>query len=115
MWDKLRWRLKATAKKNENYHYGGSTRLGDRQLEEEPVYLITVKLFVRNGSLLAWYTPEKIKLEPRQFDVSRLTQNGVRDWPGVIKDLKIFSQNSTCVDKSLVIQDGVPMGWLDMT
>lgn len=100
-WTKYRERLQAVAN---NKSYGGSNG----------VALIMINCFVSEGVLLGWYKPQRIPLEPREFDVS-LLKNGetVRDWSEVIGSLIKEANGTQAIDKTLIVRDAIPIGWLN--
>ena len=100
-WDNLEERLRAIANNKAN---GGC----------DGVALICVNLFFRTGQgLQGWYKPQRIQLEPRSFDVSGLIagQRRLDGWKDALFRLENSIEDNR-VDKTLVILDGKPVGFL---
>lgn len=110
-WTKYKERLQAVAN---NRSYGGSNG----------VALIMINCFVSESVLLFWYKPQRISLEPREFDISPL-KNGeaIGDWLKVIGLLiecaktapliKVLNGREVrALDKTLIVKDAIPVGWL---
>ena len=102
-WTKLKWRLQAVAN---NDAQGGCPG----------VVLIFVNVFLSDGLPIGWYKPQRVPLEPRNFDVSLLSfsHNG-GDWDNLMHCLVPDDKKKTTgvIDRVLVVRDGAPVGWLD--
>lgn len=78
------------------------------------VALIYVNLFFCTGQgLLGWYKPQRIQLEPKSFDVSGLIagQKRLDGWKDTLFRLEDSIENNR-VDKTLVVLNGQPVGFL---
>jgi len=103
-WTKLKWRLQAVANNEAN---GGCPG----------VALIFVNVFLSCGLPIGWYKPQRIMLEPRNFDISILPIIGhaPKGWDDLMHSLVPgeMKRATGVIDRILVVREGEPVGWLE--
>ncbi|HXV43325.1 MAG TPA: hypothetical protein VEC96_09695 [Anaerolineae bacterium] len=95
LWQGLFWRLQSIANNKQN---GGC----------EGVALIELELFFTPQGLAGWSKPDRIPLEPKQFDTTIFNLAPVKDWNGVIACLR--RESGGRIKRVLVVRDGRPVG-----
>lgn len=94
LWKKLEYRLRSVS--NANYRDNP---------HESQCCLLSVKLLKSNGRLIGWLHPEVIPIEPKIVDI----EPSITGWQQVIDKLCEGTQ------ESVIIRNGQPIAWLDIT
>jgi len=101
-WTKLKWRLQSVANNRDD---GGC----------EGVALISIKIFLSGGLPIGWCKPNRVSLEPRNFDVSLLSISEIGNgWDDLMHSIVPESmRNSTgTLERIFVVKEGIPVGWI---